>query len=80
MTSEANRPVDVLREAQRTARKLFIDGVPWLVYELPPMPFDRRNSPSLVFEMDNTVRRIRDFPANWRDLSDDDLFALSWTA
>ena len=68
----------LIREAKRTAQRLSVDGVPWLVYELPPMIFDRRSSPSLVFETDNTVRRVRDFPANWRDLSDDDLFALSW--
>ena len=60
------------------ARQLFMDGVPWLVYELPPMTFDRRNSPSLVFETDDTLRRVREFPADWRGLSDDDLFALSW--
>jgi hypothetical protein len=70
---------DLLREAQRTARRLAVDGTPWLVYELPATPFDRRNSPSLVFETENTVRRVRDYPADWRSLSDDDLFALSWT-
>jgi len=31
-----------------------------------------------VFESDQVVRRVRDYPANWRDLSDDDLLALSW--
>ena len=39
-----------LRDAHGTARQLFAEGVSWLVYELPPMPFDRRSSPSLVFE------------------------------
>ncbi|MFL5612414.1 MAG: hypothetical protein ACJ796_01985 [Gemmatimonadaceae bacterium] len=68
----------LLREAQRTARQVIVDGAPWLVYELPAMPFDRRNSPSLVFESDSAVRRVRDYPADWRSLSDDDLFALSW--
>jgi hypothetical protein len=68
----------LLREAQRTARHLIVDGTPWLVYELPAMPFDRRNSPSLVFESDSAVRRVRDYPADWRSLSNDDLFALSW--
>jgi hypothetical protein len=67
-----------LREAQRGARALVNEGVPWLVYELPPTPFDRRSSPSLVFESDAAVRRVRDFPPNWRDLADEELFALSW--
>ena len=51
----------------------------WLVYELPPAPFDRRSTPSLVFETEDTVRRIRAYPDDWRTLTDDDLFALSWT-
>ena len=53
------------------------EGVPWLVYELPPRVFDRRASPSLVFESDDTVRRVRGFPAKWRALSDDELVALN---
>lgn len=69
--------LETLREAQRLGRHIVIDGVPWLVYLLPPMEFDRRDTPSLVFDSDVTMRRIRDFPENWRDLSDADLFAVS---
>ena len=68
-----------LQEAQRTARRLVVESMPWLVYELPALPFDRRSTPSLVFESDGSVRRVRNYPADWRTLSDDDLFALSWT-
>lgn len=68
----------LLREAQRTARQVMVDGALWLVYELPAMPFDRRSSPSLVFESDNAVRRVRDFPSDWRSLTNEELFALSW--
>ena len=78
--ADETRSFDALREAQRTARLIIIDGVRWSVYELPPMVFDRRNSPSLVFESDETVRRVREYPPAWRALSDDDLFALSWSA
>ena len=70
----------VLREAQGRGRRLIVDGELWLVYELPPLQFDRRHTPSLVFESDGAVRRVRDFPPNWRSLSDDDLLALSWSA
>lgn len=75
----ADRPSDrsLLKEAQRTARKLFIDGVPWLVYELPST-FDRRHAPSLVFESELAVRRVRSYPADWRSFSDAELCALSW--
>jgi len=69
----------MLRAAQRTARQLVVDGVPWLVYELPATPFDRRSSASLVFESDSTVRRVRNYPTDWRSLTEDVLFALSWT-
>ena len=74
------RPSEVVREAQRLARGIAVDGVFWLVYELPPNAFDRRHSPSLVFESEGTVRRVREFPSDWRTLGDDDLFALSWSA
>ena len=78
--AEHERLANVLREAQRTARQLQVDGVLWLVYELPPTGFDRRTSPSLVFESDTAVRRVRGYPADWRSLGDDELFALSWAA
>jgi hypothetical protein len=77
--AEARAPRSVLREAQRTARRLMVDGVPWLVYELPATRFDRRQSPSLLFESDSSVRRVRNFPADWRSLSDQELFAVSWS-
>ena len=76
---ESKPPFVVLREAQRTAREVIVDDVVWLVYELPPMLFDRRRAPSLVFESDGAVRRVRHYPENWRALSDAALFALSWS-
>lgn len=73
------RSISQIHDLQRTARRVASDGVLWLVYELPPSRFDRRASPSLVFESDMTVRRVRNYPAGWRDLGDDELIALSWT-
>jgi hypothetical protein len=49
-----------LREAQRAARPLQADGERWLVYELRPLPFDRRGV-SLIFESDSAIRRVRNF-------------------
>ena len=77
---EPHRPFLILREAQRSAREIVIDDVLWLVYELPAMPFDRRRTPSLVFECDSAIRRVRNFPEQWRSLGDDALFALSWSS
>jgi hypothetical protein len=78
--AETPKLASLLREAQRTARRLIVDGTTWLVYELEPTAFDRRSAPSLVFENESTVRRVRTYPTDWRSLSDEALFALSWTA
>jgi hypothetical protein len=77
--AEHERLASLLREAQRTARRLFVDGEHWRVYELAPPTLDRRTSPSLVFENEMTVRRVRQYPADWRTLNDAELLALSWT-
>ncbi|HEY7237206.1 MAG TPA: hypothetical protein VH539_23825 [Gemmatimonadaceae bacterium] len=71
-------PLEWLRAARSAARQIFVEGTPWLVYELPPAPFDRRSTPSLVFEAEHTVRRVRTFPTDWRSFSDQELFELSW--
>jgi len=34
--------------------------------------------PSLIFEAETGFRRVREYPATWRSLSDADLFDLSW--
>lgn len=57
--------------AKETARRVYIDGVVWLVYELPAQ-YDRRG-PSLVFESEKVVRRARDYPPGWLQLADTDL-------
>lgn len=50
----------------------------WRVYELDGGQYDRRASPSLVFESDGVLRRVRDYPGNWRELSDGELMEVSW--
>lgn len=50
----------------------------WRVYELDGGQYDRRASPSLVFESDGVLRRVRDYPPNWRELSDNELMEVSW--
>lgn len=61
---------DVAR-ARKDARILFVEGERWVVYEVVSA-YDRRGA-SLVFESENVVRRVRDYPANWRELPDADL-------
>lgn len=73
------RSYRALQQARDDARQLVADGERWLVYELPPMTFDRRTNSSLVFESETVLRRVRDYSEDWRELSDADLFALSWS-
>ena len=34
--------------------------------------------PSLIFESETGFRRVREYPAAWRSLSDAELFDVSW--
>jgi hypothetical protein len=49
----------------------------WQVREVGPPAYDRRASASLIFYTDEVMRRVRQFPPNWRELSDEELYALS---
>jgi hypothetical protein len=55
-------------------RRFARDGESWGVWEDLRIPA----GPSLVFENTKTARRVRKYPANWRELSDEQLYALSW--
>jgi hypothetical protein len=54
------------------------DGVHWHAYERQVDDYDRRSGMSLIFASEAAVRRVRNFPADWRTLSDAELLALSW--
>lgn len=64
---------DVAR-ARKDARILFVEGERWIVYEVVSA-YDRRGA-SLVFESENVVRRVRDYPANWRELPNAELLLM----
>lgn len=64
--------------ALATARIVPTDDGQWRVYELESGPYDRRSGRSLIFESDGVLRRVRDYPANWRELSDAQLMEVSW--
>ena len=57
-----------------------VDHEEWRIYELAPGVLDRRGSNTLVFEADGFMRRVRNYPANWRELSHVELLSLSWTS
>lgn len=61
----------------RFLRSFTIEGELWEVYE------DRRqgppsHGPSLVFLAERVARRVHRYPDDWRRLSDEQLYALSW--
>lgn len=63
--------------ARNNARLLTAEGEHWRVYEVAQL-YDRRRSQRLIFESDAVVRVVRTFPPEWRKLSDEELYELSW--
>jgi hypothetical protein len=66
---------DGQRRTHQAERRFAINGEGWSVWE------DRRRppDPSLVFENTKVARRVHEYPANWRELSDEQLYTLSWS-
>ena len=69
------------QKSKSTRSSRFVDstGRRWEVRELPgsagaPSP----RAPSLVFETEGLIRRVRRYPANWLELAPGELEALSW--
>jgi hypothetical protein len=56
------------------------EGARWRVYEQAFGDYDRRSGMSLIFASESAVRRVRVYPEDWMELSDDELLALSWNA
>jgi hypothetical protein len=48
----------------------------WRVY-LRADALDRRSSPSLVFDCAEIIRLVRDFPADWDGMPDDELMLIA---
>ena len=54
-------------------------GVAWRVFELPAGSAGKASwSACLIFESDNAVRRVRQYPPHWSALSALDLERVSW--
>jgi len=74
------RDADVTPRAADPRSRTFVDldGQIWHVSEQPFSGYDRRHGYSLIFASDLAVRRVRDYPAAWFDLTEQELAALSW--
>ena len=81
MSDSANRD-EATTESESSPVRSFTDadGARWQVYERSLPGYDRRSGVSLIFASDSVVRRVRQFPPHWRNLSDDELALLSWSA
>jgi hypothetical protein len=58
----------------------FVDskGVGWCVSEQPCRELDPPQMRCLVFMSETVIRRVLNFPPDWRSLAPDQLEALSW--
>jgi hypothetical protein len=57
-------------------REIVVAGHPYAVRELPD---PASQTPTLVFTGENVARRVRRYPANWHELTDEALAELSWS-
>ena len=73
----SDRPSVAPEQHELPRRRIYIAGEPWLVREVRAPAFDRRGGTHLVFESADVMRRVRDFPADWITLRDEDIYALS---
>ena len=79
-SAESGPPTQADSAALRVRVYVDEDGTRWQVSERPFADYDRRRGLSLIFASDSAVRRVREYPANWFTLSDEELHQLSWRA
>lgn len=78
MADKPTDPQQVVRNAAPgKVRRISADGLRWIVQEVAAPAFDRRGGTHLLFDGESVMRRLREFPANWHELSDDALYELS---
>ena len=58
------------------SRQIIVADRHWRVYEREDA-YDRRRGCMLVFESTDVLRLVRQYPPNWRDLSDEELLDLT---
>ena len=77
----ADKPTDPQQVTRSAApgkvRRISADGLRWVVQEVQAPAFDRRGGTHLLFDGETIMRRVREFPANWHELGDDELYELS---
>ena len=76
MAMVSERRNEQTRVGAREGSLFFADArnVRWQVFEL----LCTDGMPCLIFESSTAVRRVRQYPSGWRELSAPDLASLSW--
>jgi hypothetical protein len=79
----ADVAVEVVSRGRRaeTGSVVFVDrnGRAWAVTEASGATVPAARGPNcLIFANAEVVRRVWDYPADWRELSADELLAVSW--
>jgi hypothetical protein len=76
MAGQAGRALD---GSPATDKLTFVyDHEMWVVSERPARPSDAQGTSHLVFESDSCIRRVRNFPEDWREFGPSELYQLSW--
>lgn len=57
-------------------RRILAENADWCVYELLSGEPSSDDGPCLVFESTKVVRRVRNYPLNWRELPEGELLRL----
>ena len=73
--SDEGSELSEIRAARGRARMMIVAGEHWYVFELRNA-YDRRGA-SLVFESEQIIRVVRQYPSDWMSLSDEELYGLS---
>lgn len=77
MPSEPDPLEPTIHKGESPIRVINTDETEWRVYE-QVATYDRRRRPDLVFESDGVIRRVRNYPTNWVELTDEELLDVSW--
>jgi hypothetical protein len=77
MPADPDRSEQQTRQGEPPVRIISTGDTEWRVYE-QLSPYDRRRRADLVFESEDVIRRVRNYPLDWMELTDDALLAVSW--
>lgn len=81
MSRKVDRP-DSLAVSDSPCERSYVDpeGIAWRVFVRVRSDYDGRQGRSLIFASETVVRRVRNFPDDWRECPNAELERLSWNA